>query len=95
MRSFALSKERKFGVELDPITSAMRTPQTLVPICIIPCNPTLLHLFVQSTNGIYIAEISREQINTGMQRGSMLMIYGGAILAVFCLELLLVRFGLI
>jgi hypothetical protein len=48
MRSFAVSKERKFGAELDPITSAMRTPQALVPICIIRYNTMLLHEFVQS-----------------------------------------------
>ena len=30
-----------------------------------------------------------------MQRGSMLFVYGGAIVAVFCLGLLLLRFGIL
>jgi hypothetical protein len=42
----------------------------------------------------FISSQGRERINTGMQRGSMLFVYGGAIVAVFCLGLLLLRFGL-
>jgi hypothetical protein len=43
----------------------------------------------------FISSQGREQINTGMQRGSMLFVYGGAIVAVFCLSLLLLRFGIL
>jgi hypothetical protein len=43
----------------------------------------------------FISSQGRERINTGMQRGSMIMIYGGAIVGVFCLGLLLLRFGLL
>jgi hypothetical protein len=35
------------------------------------------------------------QVNTLVQRGSMLFVYGGAIVAVFCLSLLLLRFGIL
>jgi len=43
----------------------------------------------------FISSQGCEKINAGMQRGSMLMIYGGAIVGVFCLGLLLLRFGLL
>ena len=44
----------------------------------------------------FISSQGREQIDTGMQTGTaMLMIYGGAIVGVFCLGLLLLRFGLL
>jgi len=42
-----------------------------------------------------ISCLSGGQVNTLMQRGSMLMVYGGAIVAVFCLGLLLLRFGIL
>jgi hypothetical protein len=35
------------------------------------------------------------QVNAMMHRGSMLLVYGGAIVAVFCLWLLLLRFGIV
>jgi hypothetical protein len=42
-----------------------------------------------------ISCLSGGQANTLMQRGSMLFVYGGAIVAVFCLSLLLLRFGIL
>lgn len=42
-----------------------------------------------------ISCLSGGQVNTLMQRGSMLFVYGGAIVAVFCLSLLLLRFGIL
>ncbi len=42
-----------------------------------------------------ISCLPQGQVNALMQRGSMLMVYGGAIVAVFCLWLLLLRFGIL
>jgi hypothetical protein len=42
-----------------------------------------------------ISCLSHGEVNAIMQRGTMLMVYGGAIVAVFCLWLLLLRFGIL
>ena len=42
-----------------------------------------------------ISCLSRGEVNAIMQRGTMLMVYGGAIVAFFCLWLLLLRFGIL
>ncbi len=42
-----------------------------------------------------ISGMAREDVNVLMQKGSQLMIFGGGMVAVFCLGLLLLRFGIL
>ena len=52
IRNLPLSRARKLGLPLDPITSAIRTPHVPAFICTLRCNSKGLHILVQSLKSL-------------------------------------------